>query len=316
MQITAIVSLLLTIISLNKMSAQDYLPFVVEDKHWVIGKCGTLGGDVAEWYEYLLRGDTLIENTVYKKVYRRNFLIPQSYSDCDIFYEGMSKPYTVTTVAYMGAVREDIAERKVYLRASDHLDWGQCFQEGEEVLFHDFSLVPGDTFENCYHDDNTAVYYVDTLTEVSPVSDFYGIATRRYDVSGRTYEGIGLPLPFYRRMMGYIIFVAEGHFELVDVCVGSDETCLFTPSSTGPLLDRQAVRIVPSPSDGRFSLYTNETFSTQATMEVFDSYGRLLTQTTAADGQFRHGATLPAGIYFVRLVDKGRLLWSGKTVVE
>ena len=74
---------LLILLFPSSFFAQEYIPLVVEDKHWIFEKCGELGDNYSELFEHLIRGDTIIEGQMYKKMYKRSFDISWSVNSCD-----------------------------------------------------------------------------------------------------------------------------------------------------------------------------------------------------------------------------------------
>ena len=53
------------------LPGQDYSPMAIEDAHWLMYDPGEIIPG-PEW-EYFIKGDTVINDKVYKKVYQRNF---------------------------------------------------------------------------------------------------------------------------------------------------------------------------------------------------------------------------------------------------
>ena len=114
-----------------------YIPMVVENNVWMI-QCflcidlGPPGGPFDAIDYYYIRGDSVVNNTTYKKL--KKCLAP-----------GNHNPNVV------GLLREDSAARKVY--AMNLLGWGLYWSQApvvqaplnEEVLLYDFSLTAGDT---------------------------------------------------------------------------------------------------------------------------------------------------------------------------
>jgi hypothetical protein len=107
----------------NESYSQKYIPILYEDSKWLIswtqspckGECGLI--------ELLVNKDTLIENISYKKL-----LIFK------LTHHG--KQDTTYNFSYVGAIRENISERKVYIRFPDNY---------KDKLLYDFSLMPPHT---------------------------------------------------------------------------------------------------------------------------------------------------------------------------
>jgi len=90
---------------------QEYIPLLDENKVWSIGH-----------EKHTLMGDTIINETTYKKLYFHNYL----------------QEFTPEALKYIAALREDINSRKVYLIWNGY---------DKETLLYDFSVVKGESFE-------------------------------------------------------------------------------------------------------------------------------------------------------------------------
>lgn len=105
---------------------QKYVPFPSENANWsqvkyYMGVC-----DFPCKYQYKILGDTLINSTIYHKIYRQNDSLA---SDLNAFY--------------WGALREN--EKKIYFKYKD------C---NNEIRLYDFSKNVGDTLNNLYSEMN------------------------------------------------------------------------------------------------------------------------------------------------------------------
>lgn len=90
--------------------AQQYVPLLNEQNTWLVEVSGWITVNITYWIE----GDTLIEDTGYKKVW---------YEE-----EGLAGQYVY------GLMREDVAEKKIYVR----------YPNIDEELFYDFAAEVND----------------------------------------------------------------------------------------------------------------------------------------------------------------------------
>ncbi|MBK6622890.1 MAG: hypothetical protein IPG32_19265 [Saprospirales bacterium] len=121
-------------------SPQDYSPMAIEDAHWLMYDPGEIIPG-PEW-EYFIKGDTVINDKVYKKVYQRNFF----WDDSPYI---TPYPYIIEEEGLFGAIRDDTILRKVYMvrfppSILDYSDLGGCPLQ-EEFLLYNFDIEPGDT---------------------------------------------------------------------------------------------------------------------------------------------------------------------------
>jgi len=164
--ITAII-LCLLLSGVSSIHAQDYTPFPDSNAVWKAAEYPYPPGPMI-WYayhwDYIILGDTLINDIVYMKIGRIDYNV-----QCSELFTG---PY------YYAAIREDTVARKVYQRGSD-----------EDHLLYDFSLGLGDTV-------NTIIsqgYIVGNIDSIL-VGDAYRrrfIYTKETWVDIEIIEGIG-----------------------------------------------------------------------------------------------------------------------------
>ncbi|WP_028982449.1 hypothetical protein [Sporocytophaga myxococcoides] len=153
---------LLFILLINKSFSQDYIPTIKTGRIWEVFYPHGLGNSSIDKYQ--IRCDTTINNTTYKKVSYLNNV-------------------------YIGAVREDIDNKKVYFFRKDAT---------QERLVADYSLAVGELFYDgliakdldsikvqYIHGANRRVFYFDPLTILieGEGSNFSGIINNRNYVS-------------------------------------------------------------------------------------------------------------------------------------
>lgn len=302
--------------------AQDYIPLVVEDKHWITVACGTqgiIGGGNGGLTEHLLRGDTIINETTYKKILHRRFQIPEDNQGCDFVENGVSKPYIITSENYVGAIREDIEEKKVWLLPPNNEDWYLCYPNNNEVLLFDFAQEIGDTLAFCPADFQQIIGE-DSLNLILQSNeefvDFFGERRKHsYDYDYNIYEGIGNNFGIQMPEQLFLI-VDDGYYHLLDVCQGTDFECLFDNTAVHNILPTASVKIIPSPSNGNFSLQLEREIGKNTSLQIMNSQGRILLRQAVTNQSHRVSTDLPTGLYFLSLIEDGKQIWSGKTIIK
>ncbi len=99
-----------------------------------------------------------------------------------------------------------------------------------------------------------------------------------------------------------------------DVCIRRIGT-----SAAGDLPGQRPVTMYPNPTGGYTTLEFGEAIPNAASFVVTDLLGRTVQQETLAAGSSRHTFSLenePAGIYLVRLLENGAVVWTGKLIRE
>lgn len=154
----------------------------VDSVRWIVRQY-----DLEPWfnstlYEYYALGDTLVNDTVYKKIYKRT-LNSTNYNP----------PYPATSEYFLVALmRDDIENRKVYSIIFEEV-LTICPTE-EDVLLFDFSLNQGDLASHqCTVPDICGEVFIEETGD----GTFYGVSTRYFQLEGlcssglNYYEGIG-----------------------------------------------------------------------------------------------------------------------------
>ncbi len=301
--------------------AQDYIPLVVEDKHWIFEKCGTLGDESAELFEHLIRGDTMIEGQAYKKMYKRSFDISWSGNSCD-FIDGenpQTPPYTIIDTDYIGAIRED-ASKKVFFKPV--LYFSPCIPDNEEHLLFDFAPEIEDTTLVCASFDFIGIPDTLFVSEFT-IESFHGerntIKYQKEGVNGELfyslYEGIGSRLGIIQHW-SLIYQLEDGYYSIRDICEGTDEECLYTNTAVNNILPTASVKISPSPSNGNFTLQLEREISQNTSLQIMSSQGSLILEQSINNPTVNVNADLPTGLYFLSIIEEGRQIWSGKTIVK
>jgi Secretion system C-terminal sorting domain len=100
-----------------------------------------------------------------------------------------------------------------------------------------------------------------------------------------------------------------------------DNICIEIPpvDATNNPLNQQAFRLYPNPTTGELMLETQGMLPKSGTVQIIDLYGRMLHQESLLRSSKVHQlsiANLPAGVYFVKVLDGAELIWIEKIVKE
>lgn len=221
------------VLSFN-VEAQQYNPLVIENAQWKV----LYDDDETLWpdymYGWLLRGDTIINNIQYKKLYSRAFEDPSS--NVIIFQQ------------LQGFLREDTAERIVYAYSQQ---WMGCDSLNQEFILFDFAYEIGDTSELCSLEDVGPCVLLDTGYYMG----YYGADREIFDFECGTsdfIEGIGhflglLESPIYNISGGITT-------SLYDYCVGTDEDCNVIYVKVDDPLQTTKHLIYPIPFNNYFNI--------------------------------------------------------------
>ena len=280
---------------IHTVNSQPYEPLVRNNAHWIVA---TYSYQILWLYEdfreYYTDGDTLISDTVYKKIYRYE-LEPINYP--------VYPPYLrIGDPVLYGLIREDTLARKVY-GIQLNVYPGSCFSGSEDLMF-DYSVSDGDSLELC--NAFLGPYFIDTVY----MHDIYGYNRRHfYPViwmySFPLIEGIGSlhglfePIGFTFKEFegggGKLMCYSIGDGSACDVITGiadiADHNLQIYPN---PLQGSKLYFKLPKASGGKFEIY------------VADLYGRIIRQIqqNIANGEVDLGI-LPEGVYMIGVVKDG-----------
>jgi hypothetical protein len=208
---------ILSISSICSVIGQEYLPIVVENRHWVYqyrhqidGGCNLFFIDGAD-VQYF-KGDTIIGNFKYKRLRSSSLKIDDTK---DIVFE----PYTILETTDLAYFREDTTTRKVYV-IDKNFGFACTGDQDDEFLLYDFSLKVGDSINDCLGKVIDSGYFDTTYSKIDSIVTvpFGGKEVRLFYTFGSFYscglvvprvgaivEGRGFedgPLPgFYRRQL-------------------------------------------------------------------------------------------------------------------
>lgn len=284
-------------LSTCSISAQDYIPLVQEQATWIHYEWD--GGGTFEdlnLFGYRIEGDTMIDGTDYKKVFRLEFFVDQIWP---------LPPYRKSGQALFGAIREDLDERKVYARIfeASEIEW-RCTDPGAEKLWYDFSLEVGDTLPSCIS------YWPGSPNWSLPIDSIdtafsYGEDRRRWRMAGLgpyvfQVEGLGTHTGLFDPYFG-AFQTGENSYTLEHYCIGPESECdIIDATSVRELaLPASAISIAPNPASGlvRISLRGQE--GGIEGISLYSPSGQLLREWVGNLEMDVSG--LPPGLYWVRV---------------
>ncbi len=227
-----IILLTFSILSMQVLTAQNYLPLAVEDAHWVIryDKMESIQ-PVDDLWEYYCTGDTIIDDHSYKKVFIRDLVITQNGPPFEA--EG---PYQL-----YGLVRDDTANKKVY--AIKYNEFEGC-PENEEYLLYDFSLNIGDTLNLCIIPDWNEFVISDIYSQ-----EVFDFNTRVFFNWDEIYEGIGSNYGLFEEMFAPYKKTGSQRYvyhTFLDYYCRESPCWLFV--STRENLESESIHIFPNPA--------------------------------------------------------------------
>ncbi len=123
----------------TNVKAQEYIPMAVDGVHWIVKTDRVDTFELVDnLWEYYANGDTIIDDVLYAKIYKRQLVVIQTGPPFEP--DGIYELY--------GFIRDDTINKKVYaIQINGNWD---C-PENEEFLMYDFSVNVGDTVDFCLY---------------------------------------------------------------------------------------------------------------------------------------------------------------------
>jgi hypothetical protein len=239
------------------MYAQKYTykPLALEGAHWWVGYTDDNMPPWAPWdhYQYVIRGDTVLDNITYKKVYYRELTDENPHL---IEYEILSR-----------LLRDDTLNKKVYAVYLDYPQW-EC-SENEDVLLYDYGLSVGDTMNTCLIVSGPAIVQ-------SIGYEFLYEEERKilYELSGRFIEGIGSNYGVFEWGGGSKNTKGFG-WMLFDYCLGTDEECGCQWVGVNDRVGKSTFKIYPNPFSGSIiTLVPQKQINQSFDVKLYDITGK------------------------------------------
>lgn len=314
-------------VSLPAQVSTKYQPMAVEGAHWICIKIyNKPWGD--EYFSLSIRGDTIVNQQVYKKMYRDDFFIDMNLS---LFKQPM-----VIRTQLTALMRDDTSERKVYGVIMPGANLYTPCDIAKEVVLFNFGVKPGDTLQSCSAAPIIETpLIVDSINYVSfnPICNYNNIPSsksfRTFNVSAFWYfyaakttekisEGIGYQRfgPFFENWSGLnsgiqLEWVLYGG--LICHCVGSDADCKIV-SSNKEISYRQ-LKIHPNPVEDRlyFENPDNQKFKI---LRIYHSSGQIVQQLSSQviHNGYVNTSQLHPGQYFIQGIGEEGAIFSVKFI--
>lgn len=296
-------NLLLLILMLSALSTKSqtsvYHPFPDSNAVWNINFTSDCSfGSAIEDYSIALSGDTSIKSQIYHKL-----TIPyvQFYST------GTCTQYH--TASYRGAIRQDIANKKVFYVPPAY--------ETEQLLY-DFTMQVGDTvkgFIGSYANPKDTVVSMDSVLinnnyrkrwNINPCYGIYFI-----EGIGSTYGLIEMSLGCITDQAGYSItcFNQDGHSLYPDTTTNCQ---LITSVNPADAILKQ-VKIFPNPSNGSFTIDIGQ-YQDIREIQVSNLLGNIVSRRQITNQKRINIDYLQSGTYIMTIIDKGNRKISRKII--
>jgi len=298
--------LIFVLVAVTSVTAQNYFPMpdsnAVWRTNWSNLGCTNLGLP-GSMYQYLLTGDTIINNQNYVKIERTGFISPY----CPPYSYGRQ------IIGYQGAYRNDVAEKKVYYVFPDSTN---------EILLYDFSLAVGDTIKGYFATPNVTICQDLKVSSVDTIV-LNNQQRRRLNVTGSFcgydfIEGIGsthglLESPQTMEEAGELICFTQN--DTLIYLSNPFETCEII-SSSEEFVKPDNIKIHPNPVKGSFTI-TISHIENPVTIEIYDLMGVCwLKRTNIVSNQTQIDvSSLPAGLYIVKTSNGSQLFGVMKIVI-
>ena len=265
-------------------NTQAYNPLVLENAQWFIIQDNYATPWIDAQVGWLLRGDTLIDEIAYKKLFRRVFEEP--YSN------------VITNQWLYGLLREDTVNQMVYVIESSGLG---CDSVGQEYLLFDFSYEVGDTSFMCMLTEDCETPIV---TEIW-YDNIYGANRKiiQYNYGMSFMEGIGhgqglLETPIINMSGGVSTF-------LLDYCLGTDEGCNVVYVKIDEMEQVSHYRIYPNPCRGYFYIKGMTHINENIHYSVIDVIGKEMVSGEMLENRETQINLKEPGLYFLHIRRQG-----------
>ncbi len=205
-------------------NAQKYHPMALEGAHWIIGWDRLSPPWLDRKYSFTVRGDTIVNEQEYKKVYQEFFEFDE---ETKRFSNRVGNPNLYALM------RDDTIARKVYAITQETL-YQNC-PINEEYLLFDFSVKEGDTLKWCSLDGlqlESDVSLADSIRMHKSyyLDEFRNTIYTRFGAAGYMDGSVvEMTVPiiegFGHEFIGPFL---DGSF-LIDYCLGTNRECGLFP---------------------------------------------------------------------------------------
>ncbi len=326
-----ILSFLLIIIGWNNANAQESWQFVSDnsryiEKEIILEQMSDPG--VTNYYDYLIKGDTVIEAEHYQIVNGRN-IGRQPGNGPDIVYN-------LTDYITIGAIRKDTT--KVFFRSFGNIDETYFFSDvvntfvpNEDQFIYDFSAEVGDSlawklgFQNTI--DAIDTFQLNNGEEVrryifvlepffAVVNDYWleGVGSYRGLLGARTPVSTNPRGPHYNLACVITLDSGEPIYSLTN---DINAQCLQLPTQTKEERVKNPISIYPNPTTGSLNIKMPESFDQLYSIKIVDGLGRtILYERDLNSKLISYGLEFKPGFYYLSVFSKHRVIHSQLLIIE
>jgi hypothetical protein len=261
-------------------------------------------------YQIYISGDTVISGNSYQKLQQFGVVyFADPLGNCLSYFNG-------TYSYYMGAYRNDSANRKVYFVPEGH---------ASEELLYDFNLKLNDKLPETYlypypsGFDTSFVSGIDSVLVGTEFHKRYVISTSYFNDYVILIEGIGSSFgllsglfPPFEFGSNLLCMKQDG----VTVFPDSSYECMLVTGTKDFVQTRERISIVPNPvTHQRATVLLPHEFS-DCTLELYDIAGKEVARMeNIRQGALFTSETLSNGIYIYKIFIGGQVVSTGKLVI-
>ena len=296
----AILNIILLLLSFEiQAQTSVYHPFPDSNAIWRISwgehDCLISGLPQAE-YRYILEADTIINSVLYKKIKR------------EIAFPFVCGPTYPQGIGYMGGLRQDEPNRKVYFIPRDSIN---------EKLIYDFNLSVGDTLPgfifNQYEISNTVLLNIDSILIDTSYRIFFITNNGNNIIEGIGLES-GLLEAYHFDLTPHLICFIQDSLELYKSFPGI--SCELITKTEKLLFNDHSIKIYPNPFH-KNAIIEFSTKPKDSQLIIYNQLGDVVhyeylinkIQSINCDG-------LTNGIYFYKIIIASSYIITGKLIRE
>lgn len=284
----------------------QYLPLVTDSgtyyrTDYVVGHLGICVG-LAASYQFQFNGDTIINSSVYKKVYKSGW-VDSTLIQC----------YTGTPFGYQGALRDDSLQKKVFLIRPGNTT---------EDLVYDFNLNVGDTVRTILYDSlagcpDIIIGYIDSVFINGTWHTRWNTTNIGCFAVGAMYvEGIG---SLFGLLDYYIEF--EGGPDLI--CINNNGTIVYPNQGTTCSLvgltesyEEKLCSIELIENQISITFNKNGRDCSQVYFKIYDTYGREIVSEELCDNYLLNKINLNKGLLLIKFFNSNKIIQVNKIVIH
>ncbi len=249
----------------NPIHAQKYTykPLALEGAHWWVEfwTASPPPWVPSDYYQYVIRGDSILNDITYKKVYYRD-LTDQP-------------PYLIENEILAGLVRDDTLNQKVFLINIDlpYMEPPECYMNEEDMLYN-FDVSAGDTMNLCF----LQIWW--PIVESIEYEFIYGMERKILNIPfyDSFIEGIGSDFGVFE----WGLYSKENSeqdrgfgWTLLDYCLGTDEECGCQWVGVEDRAEMSKFRVYPNPIvNNSITLIPQIPISQPVEIKLYDISGR------------------------------------------